>query len=389
MILLARLASVAALAVGVCGAPRAGAAELVELVRALNGLQGDLAKGVSTARAEIPTQIERIEKSVATLEADAWKVRGNARAAAIFLLCGGNARAIRKIAEAHLLPEEDMPLVSGSLAYAEGQSREAARLLSPIDPKTQPVTLGGHLALIQGGLLIGSDNARARELLDIARLLMPSSLVEEAALRREISIVDPLQETSKFLLLGRRYVSQYARSPYARNFWNEARAVTLRVAPSMTEQKLDEFLALFDATSAATRFDLYMTIAREAILHGRPERAVGLARRAEPVAETRPARARIELYRAAIATLGGEFENAAERIEAIEARHLSSADAELREIVTATMQRLRPASESEARESAAPAGAQETQQSTESSVVKSARQSLAESDAVLQRAIRR
>lgn len=365
-----------------CGAARAGAAELIDLVRTLNSLQGELVQGAGSARGAIGAQIEQIEQAFSTLEVDAWKEQKNARATAIFLLCGGSSRAIRKVADAHLFSERDVPLVSGSIAYAEGHSQEALKLLSSMDPKTQPITLGGHLALIQGGLLIGADNARARALFDLARLLMPSSLVEEAALRREISIVDALHDSDKFLLLARRYVAQYSKSPFARNFWDEIRATTLRVSAAVEERRLDEFQSLFKETAPSIRFDIYMAVARKAILSARIALAAAQAQRAEPFAETQAARARLRLYHGAIAALSGDFEAAMAKIREIDAKSFSSADIEMRDIVTAAVARLQAAPDG----AAAPETEPETLPQAVSPVERSARQALADADALLQRA---
>jgi chemotaxis protein MotC len=334
------LAAVAAIALVSSGPASAETEALVDLVRKLNSYQDAMARGVSTARGAIPGQVEKIQAAISTLEADSWKERANARAVATFLLCGGSPRAIRRVAEARLFDEKDAALIDGALAYAEGRAKEAAQLLTPIDPKTQPVTLGGHLALIRGGLLIGADNARARELLDLARLLMPSSLVEEAALRREISIVDPLADTDKFLVLARRYVAQYSKSPFAKNFWDELRAATTRVAQNVTPERLSDFLTLFDGMPAATRFDLYTSIAHEALVHARTHLAAAQTERAAALADSRPGRARIALYRAALTALDGDFEEAAKQFAELDSKGLGPRDLELREIVSASVERI-------------------------------------------------
>jgi chemotaxis protein MotC len=334
------LAAVAVVTLASSGAASAEADALVDLVRKLLSYQDAMVRGVSTARGAIPGQVEKIEATISTLEADSWKERANARAVVTYLLCGGSPRKIRGVAEAHLFDEKDASLIDGALAYAEGRAKEAAQLLASIDPKTQPVTLGGHLALIRGGLLIGADNARARELFDLARLLMPSSLVEEAALRREISIVDPLADTDKFLVLARRYVAQYSKSPFAKNFWNELRAATTRVAQHVAPERLTDFLALFDGMPAATRFDLYTSIAHEALAHARIPLAAMQTERAAALADSRPGRARIALYRAALTALDGDFEEAAKQFAELDSKSLGPRDLELREIVSASVERI-------------------------------------------------
>lgn len=371
-------------------AESAGAAEFIDMVRNLSSLQGDMVHGATAARSAIAKQIAEIEETVPTMETDAWLDTRNARAAAIFLLCGGAPRAIRKLADARLFSERDAPLIAGSLAYAEGRNPDASKLLSSIDAKAQPITLGGHLALVQGGLLIGTNNARAQELFDLARLLMPSSLVEEAALRREISIVDARHAADKFLLLGRRYVAQYARSPFARNFWDEVAATTLRLALAMEEPRLAEFQALFKDSAPSTKFEIYMAIARAAILNAKIALASAQTKHAEPFAETQTARSRLKFYHAAIDALSGNFEGAANDIQQIDSKSLSRPDLEMREIVTATIKRLQYIPDSDASGVPTTATKQDTQESRGvSPIERSARQALADADALLQRAAKK
>lgn len=365
----------------------ARAGELTEQVRALNALQASMAQGVTGARAAIPAQIERIEQVMASLDGDAWKEKGNIAAAAIFLFCGGPASSVRKVLEARLVPESATQLLDGALAYADGRNEEAARLLTPLDARAYADTLAAHLALIQGGLSIASDKAKARELFDVARLLMPSSLVEEAALRRELSIIDPVRDANKFLVLGRRYAAQYAKSPFSRNYWDEIRAATLRAAASDNGSRLGEFRAMLKDAPTALRFETHMGVARHAILNGRVALATTETQYAGPLADSATARARVELYRAALAGLSGDFETAESELQKIDAKLLPAVDIEVRNIVTAALARLR--GESDGVSSGATIAPEPEETRPESTVERSAHRAMAEADALLQRATRR
>ncbi len=363
----------------------AEAGELTEQVRALNTLQGSMVQGAAGARGAIPAQIARIEDVVASIDGEAWKEKGNSSAAAIFLFCGGPSRSIRKVLDAHLIPEADASLVTGAVAYAEGRNEDAAKLLTPIDARALPDTLAAHLALIQGGLLIASDKAKARELFDLARSLMPSSLVEEAALRRELSIVDAVQDSNKFLVLGRRYGAQYAKSPFSRNYWDEVRAATLRAAANGEAPRLGEFRAMMKSAAPALRFETHMGVARHAILSGRVALATTETQYAGPLADSPSARARVELYRAALAGLAGDFETAEAEFQKIDPRNSSfggGRGAQYRDRCD------QPTSRFVGRRVSS-AAAEPDDARPESTVERSALQALSDTDALLQRATRR
>lgn len=369
---------------------RAMGLEPTEMVRTLNGLQSQMALGDTSARNATSKQIERIEQTLPVVALEAWKDVKNARAAAIYLLSGGSSRTIRKLLDARLFSDDDNALVSGSLAFAEGRSREAAKLLRPIDPKRLPAALGGHLALVQGGLLIGTDNRRASELLDLARLLMPGSLVEEAALRREVSIVDGAYDPEKLLLLGRRYVSRYSGSPFARNFRDELSAAVIRIALNVDDAFLAKFEQLFRNMTPSTKFDVHLAIARKAILNARIAVATAQTKKAEPFADNAAARNRLKLYHALIETISGSFEDGMAELQQVDSKSLARADAEMREIVTAAIKPLRDAPDVGASKLAHGTAflSQEAEEAgaAESPIEGSARQAMADADALLQRA---
>lgn len=366
----------------------ARASELLEQVRVLNRLQGAMVRGGPTARAEIPAQVRHIEQVLAALPRESWKERSNANASAILLLCGGSPQSIRKIADAHLFDEKDSLLISAALAFAEGRRQEALKSFASIDLKASPTTLGAHMALVQGGLLIGADNARARELFDYARLLMPNSLVEEAALRRELAIVDPVQEIHKFLVLCRRYWSQYSKSPFASKFWDQMRVAAPQIGVGGDDMHFAEFKALLENAAPSIRFEAHMMIARQAVLRGRLTLAREATKYASALAETQSARARIALYSAALSGLSGESEAAATELQKIDQRQLPASDIELRNVVTAVIEKMQIADAA----TLAPAkSASEIQraEASESAAERAARQALDNSASLLQRASRR
>ena len=141
-------------------------------------------------------------------------------------------------------------------------------------------------------------------------------------------------------MLARRYVAQYSKSPFSRNYWDEFQAATTRVAPSMTEERIAEFLALFEGTPASTRFELYTTIAHDAIVRARTKLAAAQTERAAALADTRAAKARVALFRASLTALDGDFEDATKQFAELDAKSLAQSDLELRAIVASTMERL-------------------------------------------------
>lgn len=282
----------------------ARAAELAEMVRDLNVLQNRMVIGDMAAREQAAKQFDLIEKAIAAVEPEAWAEERNQRAAIVYLLCGGASAGLREIHEAGFDIGKLGDVVGASVEYAEGRDGGVPKALMDFDARHLPPILGGHLALVQGSGLTGEDDARAIALFDLARLLMPGSLVEEAALRREIAILDPVRDVDKLSLLSSRYVSKYLHSPYVQNFWEVLRRAT--IADPTFLARASKFEAIFAKASAAERVTHDLAVARMAILAGDFDEARRQLDNAAKVATHPSTLKRIDSYRGVLVTLTQE-----------------------------------------------------------------------------------
>jgi chemotaxis protein MotC len=354
--------------------------DLPDLVRDLNAVQNRIVMGDPLARAASLKRFELVERALAEIPAEDWAQERNVRAAATYLLCGGSARTLHRLFQNHAFRDEDAPLLAASLAYAEGRKQEALRQFSNFDPRHFPATLGGHIALVVGSLLLGEDNERARKMFDLARLLAPGSIVEEAALRRQITIVDAAEEPEKATLLQRRYVARYLKSPFARTFWDDLATTTFRVAPKLPPEKFARFVELFDAAPPQKSFELHIGLARVALLTGALETARLNLDKAAPLVDTPAARGRVTLYEGAYRAMSGDFAEGLAAMLKLDSNTLPPQDLQLQRVVAATVSRLQ-ASEPE---TPAPLSAEETPR-----IALAAQEALEQSDLVLKKAIRR
>jgi chemotaxis protein MotC len=283
------------------GCAEACAQPLADLVRDLNTMQNRMVAGDQAARDQAARQFNLIEKEVGNADPASWMEERHARAAIIYLLCGGAAGGLRGLVDAKRFNEALSPLLSASLLYADGDPRARDALMA-FDARQYPAMLGAHLALVQGGSLIGTDNSRAIALLDLARLLMPGSLVEEAALRREISALDPARDEEKIGLLAIRYAAKYASSPFARHFWELFPNIAL-AATALPPSRVDLVL---DKAPPAERLDFYLALSRRSLLAGNfPEADAALAKIAKVGLDPQQSK-RLAAYRAVVSTLRDE-----------------------------------------------------------------------------------
>ncbi|GJD56597.1 chemotaxis protein MotC [Methylobacterium dankookense] len=315
----------------------------VELVRTLQLLQDRIARGSTQAHLAQRQLLVHIESRLAAVEPETWAVAENARAGVAFALAGGGPALLRRMLDGGRLGEAEAPLVLGALAYLEGREKEARTLLAKFDPRTMPASLAGQLALTQAAVAVRDAPVRAIELLDLARLLAPGTLVEEGALRREIFVVAQGGDAKRFETLSIQYLRRFRRSVYAGNFRQRFAAALTRLDFASDGARVAQLERMLDEIEPEGRRDLYLLVARAALDQGRRETAIFAAERAAGLAEpeSRPA-AQARLYRAAaLIVADGRFEEGREALASLDRRGLSESDALLLDAALSTARQIR------------------------------------------------
>jgi len=183
-------------------------------VRSLAVLQERIAQGEEAALALLRPLIEDIADEIKAFPPEVWQSPRNRQALIKFALSGGDPRPLQVVMSRRLFTPSELPLAQAALAYAEGNSSVALRLLDGIDVYTLPPSLAGHVALVKAIVIAKGDLSRVLRLADDARLLSPGTLVEETALRLAIEAAISLDDHAKFETMVLRYFRRFPRSPY-------------------------------------------------------------------------------------------------------------------------------------------------------------------------------
>jgi chemotaxis protein MotC len=303
--------------------------EPYQMVRSLQMLQDQIARGDLDAHNSQPALLKRLGENFLKADAAVWKEPRNSRAAVTFLLSGGSPQVVANLRSRNVL-NIDEAIVDGAIAYVEGRTDEAKSKLANIKPRSLPAALGAEIALVQSALVAQDDLKVAIALLDEVRLMMPGTLVEEAALRREIFIVGQDDDFDKFEALAVRYFRRYRHSIYAGNF---RQRFALSVARFSFVQRPDRFprlVAVLDHLDRASQRALYLLIARTALVRGKTEMTVLAADRVFALSDDDGAeRVRARLYRAAARVATSAHSTAIAELEQIDKAKLSERDVEL------------------------------------------------------------
>lgn len=319
----------------------------VEMVRTLQIMQDQIAAGSTTAHVAQRTLLGHIDERFTSLDSKVWESSKNVRAAVIFVLSGGRPHILRKLASFDTLTPSDGNLVQGALAYVEGREAEARRRLADVDLTSLPPALAGQLALVQSAVTVREDPAKSVELLDYVRLQLPGTLVEEAALRREIFVVSQMGNVGKFEALSRQYLRRFRSSVYAGNFRQRFAAALTHMDLAKDQQQFPRLVTILNELDADSQRDLYLLIARNAVDQGQTKAAILASDKAYKLSASDNASAtRARLYKAAAVIVTAEgFDSGVTELMKVDRGVLPPADAALLDSALAVAGTIRKAAD--------------------------------------------
>lgn len=357
-----------ALVIAACAVvSRAGAAEApalaahaqpFEMVRTLQALQEQIARGSIEAHAVQNGLLLKIGERFQTVDPKLWQEPRNARSAVIYLLSGGQPAVIRKLLALDPPPQIEDRIIRGALAYVEGQENQALELLRGVNARALPATLGAQIALVQSALVVRHDMKAALRLLDDARLLLPGTLVEEAALRRQIFLVGQMDDVDKFEALSIQYMRRFRHSVYAGNFRQRLAIALTRFSFAQNTAQFPRLVKMLDHLDPSSRRSLYLHVARTAVVRGKltmarlaSEQAMKLAPVGSPEYE------RAKLYGAMALLVTDEYPDGNRQLKEVDTARLPPRDTELLDVARTLARQVRVgpvAAPARAAEAAAP-----------------------------------
>jgi len=262
-----------------CRPAYAQSPELFQMVRALQELQTGMASGKIRTREDQVQVVSDIGRQMATADVSIWRDVRNRRAGIIWLLSGGSPHIMRRALTAEPWAEPEMQIALGALAFVEGRAVQARDILLNFDPRHLDPALGGQIALVQAALVLPESREKAIHYLALARLIAPGSLVEETALRRQISLVGETSDAANFAALSRQYTRRFARSLYADDFRLAFAETFTRIGISAKSEHVEQLAPILDGFEADERCRLAILVARASLIEGAWISAVTFAAR--------------------------------------------------------------------------------------------------------------
>lgn len=297
-----------------------------KLVRTLQRAQDEIAQGSHGAYDLQRKLLDHIGNKFIRFPDIVWSDPKNSEAAAVFALAGGDPQVGKWLLEKRtILPR--YKVLEGAVAFAAREYEQAKGLLGDLDPFDFPGHLGGSLALVKAMLIAKADPKAAAKLFAKSRLLVPGTLIEEAALRRSLVLFKNKQDLPSLVAVSSSYYRQFGRSVFGPVF-DESLAKTVTKfedeALELYQEKLSDAVKL---NSVGRQKKIYLMFAKNAVLSGK----VGFARfsssNASMVSKGDPsALARAELYLAASSIVTDEPQKALNALGEIDTKFLSDED---------------------------------------------------------------
>jgi chemotaxis protein MotC len=312
-----------------------------ELVRSLHALQDQIALGNRTARTAVSTLDAELATKLLAYAPSVWREPRNARAVVSYVLSGGSPHVAEVVLASGDCAPHEKPLVEAALAYAEGHVSRARTLLANVDARTLEPIVGGHIALAQAALVATKDPYKAIQLLDVARVMAPGTLVEEAALRREIFLINATGDFDRFIDLSGDYIRRFHNSTYADNFREHFSDAIARLNITGESDQLAQIDDALGSLPASDQLKLYLMIARASILMGKIPAAEFAAAKAESLASPDTDEGdRAQLYDGASQIFTPTYARGDDLLESLKTTRLSREEAGLKDAAQSVSQQI-------------------------------------------------
>ncbi|HVP97931.1 MAG TPA: hypothetical protein VMS87_01515 [Roseiarcus sp.] len=315
-----------------------------ELADELQRTQARIAAGDKAAYSEQLTQLKAMAAAIVQAPQETWNNQREADALVIYILSGGAPTELAALLQGEAILESRRALARGAAAYIGGRSAEAAELLGRIDPASLSPRIAGQVAFARSVIATKRDPKAALAFLDWARLIAPGTLVEEAALRREIALLAEARDALRTAMLIRQYAARFARSLYAADFLRDlarlAAEFSLTDEPAASE-RLAQALAPLDAE---TKRVFWLALAKISAINGRSGPAIAAANEALRYVRADGEQGwRARLYLDAGKLLSDEYDSAVADLQTIPPARLDPSDAALLAYVRGVAAQLRAA----------------------------------------------
>lgn len=310
-----------------------------KVLRSLQFVQDSVVQGDHSAGEMQRFILETIDKRLRAADPSVFEDPRNVDAALIYSMSGGNPATLEYLVARDVEGNFDSRVIDALRKYFNGQGTMIAKGLAGMVPEYLNTRIGPYLALVSGNIILSSDVNAALGFFDQARLTAPGTIIEEAALRRSLTISVESNLVPRAMASANRYVRRFLHSPYASQF---ADLFVQLVVTNYGVITRDDIASTLDLMDAARAREVYLRIARRATVAGKNDLAKLAAAEAEARASEAPdgREALGSLYGNVASISSADVGNAVKAIGQIPDDQLSERDKALRDAARAVAEQI-------------------------------------------------
>ena len=278
-----RLLCAALAAVALCGRAQAQSPEDLapyKMLRSLQFVQDSVVGGDHAAAEMQKFMLASLDQRLRTADSSVFEDPRNVDAALIYAMSGGNPATLEFLVSKDVEGYFDNRVSDALRKYLGGKAQLIARTLAEMMPEYSDSRIGPYLALVSANAALPDNSRVALEFYDQARLAAPGTNIEEAALRRSLAITAGNGSVEKGLEYAGRYARRFLHSPYASQFADLFVMLAVDHYGAVTDEDINDILASMDNDR---RREVYLRIARKAVISGKADLAKMAAARADEI----------------------------------------------------------------------------------------------------------
>lgn len=303
--------------------------EPYKLIRSLQYVQDAVVLGDHSAMEMQRFLLGVIDSRLRAADQSVFDDPRNVDAALIYAMSGGNPETLEILALQDKFGNFDNEITTVLRAYLNGRAAKTQTTLAEVVAIYRDSRIGPYLTLIAANVTAALNDPAALELFDWARLTAPGTLVEEAALRRSLFIAAAQNMVDEALEYAQLYARRFINSPYAGQYADLLVDLVVLNYEKVGDDQLNAILTFMDRPR---KREVYLRIARKAVISGLRDLAVFASGKAEELAspEDRIPLALADLYAGMAKVPTDGVDAVLEELNAVSERQLSPRDRALR-----------------------------------------------------------
>lgn len=262
----------AMLAASVSSVARAGEEELApyKMLRSMQFIQDSVVRGDHSAGEMQRYILGAIDKRLRAVDSSVFEDPRNVDATLIYTMSGGNPATLEYLVARDVQGYFDNRVTEVLRKYLNGKGTLISKTLADMQKEYADKAIGPYLALVAGNILMNSKPEEALKMYNWARLTAPGTIVEEAALRRSMSIAVGTGLTKEGLNYSNAYARRFLHSPYASQFADLFVSLAVENVHTIGIEKIRDTVTVMDPDR---QLATYLRIARQATIAGELELA--------------------------------------------------------------------------------------------------------------------